>query len=241
MRGVVTNRGAIACEKLVLCAGLWTQPLAARAGVAVPLSAVHHQYLVTEKINGVTSDLPTLRDPDRLTYYKEEVGDLVMGGYEPNPVPWSSGAVPEDFASRLLEDDWDHFEPIVDLRARPRAGARRGRRQADDQRPRKLHARRQLDDRRSAGGARNFFVGAGFNAFGIASAGGAGMALAEWAADGEQPLPTSGRSTSAVSARRTETGLGARADARSLCAALQHRLALRRIYVWPAAAALAAL
>ena len=187
VRGVVTNRGAIACEKLVLCAGLWTQPLAARAGVAVPLSAVHHQYLVTEKINGVTSDLPTLRDPDRLTYYKEEVGGLVMGGYEPNPVPWSSGVVPEDFAFRLLEDDWDHFEPIMDLAlgrvpALAEAGVKQMINGLESFTP---------DGNWMIGEApevRNFFVGAGFNAFGIASAGGAGMALAEWAADGEQPF-----------------------------------------------------
>ncbi|MGJ0532713.1 GcvT family protein [Methylocystis sp.] len=187
VRGVVTNRGAVACEKLVLCAGLWTQPLAARAGVAVPLSAVHHQYLVTEKIDGVTSDLPTLRDPDRLTYYKEEVGGLVMGGYEPNPVPWSSGAVPEDFAFRLLEDDWDHFEPIMDLAlgrvpALAEAGVKQMINGLESFTP---------DGNWMIGEApevRNFFVGAGFNAFGIASAGGAGMALAEWAADGEQPF-----------------------------------------------------
>ncbi|MBG0802469.1 GcvT family protein [Methylocystis sp. H4A] len=187
VRGIVTNRGAVACEKLVLCAGLWTQPLAARAGVAVPLSAVHHQYLVTEKINGVNSDLPTLRDPDRLTYYKEEVGGLVMGGYEPNPVPWSSGAVPEDFAFRLLEDDWDHFEPIMDLAlgrvpALAEAGVKQMINGLESFTP---------DGNWMIGEApevRNFFVGAGFNAFGIASAGGAGMALAEWAADGEQPF-----------------------------------------------------
>ncbi|MGJ0512892.1 GcvT family protein [Methylocystis sp.] len=187
VRGVVTNRGAVACEKLVLCAGLWTQPLAARAGVVVPLSAVHHQYLVTEKINGVTSDLPTLRDPDRLTYYKEEVGGLVMGGYEPNPVPWSSGVVPEDFAFRLLEDDWDHFEPIMNLAlgrvpALAEAGVKQMINGLESFTP---------DGNWMIGEApevRNFFVGAGFNAFGIASAGGAGMALAEWAADGEQPF-----------------------------------------------------
>lgn len=187
VRGVVTNRGAVACEKLVLCAGLWTQPLAARAGVAVPLSAVHHQYLVTEKITGVTSDLPTLRDPDRLTYYKEEVGGLVMGGYEPNPVPWSSGAVPEDFAFRLLQDDWDHFEPIMNLAlgrvpALAEAGVKQMINGLESFTP---------DGNWMIGEApevRNFFVGAGFNAFGIASAGGAGMALAEWAADGEQPF-----------------------------------------------------
>ena len=65
------------------------------AGVNVPLVSVQHQYLITEPIAGVTPGLPTLRDPDRLTYYKEEVGGLVMGGYEPNPMPWAERGMPE--------------------------------------------------------------------------------------------------------------------------------------------------
>ena len=56
---------------------------------------MQHQYIVTEPIAGVTADLPTLRDPDRLTYFKEEVGGLVMGGYEPNPMPWAERACPK--------------------------------------------------------------------------------------------------------------------------------------------------
>ncbi|MGL1802393.1 hypothetical protein ACSTHA_23550, partial [Vibrio parahaemolyticus] len=79
------------------------------------LYAVQHQYLITEAIAGVTASLPTLRDPDRLTYYKEEVGGLVMGGYESNPIPWDKSTVPEDFAFRLLQDNWDHFEPLMEL------------------------------------------------------------------------------------------------------------------------------
>ena len=55
------------------------------AGVNVPLQPVKHQYIITEKIDGLATDAPTIRDPDRRTYFKEEVGGLVMGGYEPNP------------------------------------------------------------------------------------------------------------------------------------------------------------
>ena len=63
----------------------------------------------------MTPGLPTLRDPDRLTYYKEEVGGLVMGGYEPNPKPWAERGLPERFEFQLLDEDWDHFEPIMEL------------------------------------------------------------------------------------------------------------------------------
>ena len=86
--GVKTKLGSISCEKLVLCCGQWTRDFAATVGVNVPLVSVEHQYMITEEF-GVPSDLPTLRDPDRLTYYKEEVGGLVWGGYEPNGIPWA--------------------------------------------------------------------------------------------------------------------------------------------------------
>jgi sarcosine dehydrogenase len=187
VRGVITDLAPVLCEKLVLCCGLWTQRLASLVGVMAPLAPVHHQYIVTEQIEGVTSDLPTLRDPDRLTYYKEEVGGLVLGGYEPDPIPWRARAVPEDFAFRLLADDWDHFEPIMTLAlGRAPALATAGIKQM-------INGLESFtpDGNWMIGEApevRNFFVGAGFNAFGIASGGGAGMALAEWVADGEPPF-----------------------------------------------------
>jgi sarcosine dehydrogenase len=68
-------------------------------GVNVPLVSVEHQYMITERIEGVTPNLPTLRDPDRLTYWKEEVGGLVWGGYEPNPKPWAQNGIPKAFTS----------------------------------------------------------------------------------------------------------------------------------------------
>lgn len=184
--GVVTDQGTVGCEKLVLCAGQWTRELAASVGVTVPLVSVQHQYLITERIEGVLPNLPTLRDPDRLTYYKEEVGGLVMGGYEPNPKPWAEQGVPQDFAFQLLETDWDHFEPIMELAlgrvpALQTAGIKQFINGPESFTP---------DGNFILGEApevKNLFVGAGFNAFGIASGGGAGMALAEWVAKGEPP------------------------------------------------------
>ena len=185
--GLKTSAGVIRCEKAVLCGGQWTRQLAARAGVAVPLFAVQHQYLITEAIPGVTPNMPTLRDPDRLTYYKEEVGGLVMGGYESNPIPWDSSNVPEDFAFRLLQDNWDHFEPLMELAlgrvpSLGEAGIKQMINGLESFTP---------DGNWIIGEAPELpglFVGAGFNAFGIASAGGAGMALADWVADGEPPF-----------------------------------------------------
>ena len=91
---VNTDKGKVACDKVVNCAGMWARQVGAMAGINVPLQAVKHQYIITEKIAGLSSDAPTLRDPDRRTYFKEEVGGLVMGGYEPDPISWTTDDLP---------------------------------------------------------------------------------------------------------------------------------------------------
>lgn len=186
IRGVETPFGIVECEKVVCCAGQWTRTLAATVGVNVPLVSVEHQYMVTEKIDGVTPGLPTLRDPDRLTYWKEDVGGLVWGGYEPNPKPWAVNGIPEGFHFELLNSDWDHYGQFMEnALARVPALAAAGVKQLING-PESFTP----DGNFILGEApelRNFFVGAGFNAFGIASGGGAGMALAEWVATGAAP------------------------------------------------------
>jgi 4-methylaminobutanoate oxidase (formaldehyde-forming) len=183
---VITSHGRVACERVVCCAGQWSREFAARFGVNVPLVSVQHQYILTEAIDGVTSTLPTLRDPDRLTYYKEEVGGLVMGGYEPNPKPWAVDGIPEGFNYKLLDADFDHFEPMMEYAlGRVPALADTGIKTLTNG-PESFTP----DGNFILGEApelKNFFVGAGFNAFGIASGGGAGMALAEWVANGAPP------------------------------------------------------
>jgi 4-methylaminobutanoate oxidase (formaldehyde-forming) len=183
--GVETTAGTVACERVVLCCGQWTRQLAATVGVAVPLVSVQHQYVVTEPIDGVTPGLPTLRDPDRLTYWKEEVGGLVMGGYEPNPKPWTLD-VPERFAFELLENDWDHFEPLMEralgrVPALETAGIKQMINGPESFTPDGWFILGEAPE------VRGLFVGAGFNAFGIAAGGGAGMALAEWVRTGAPP------------------------------------------------------
>lgn len=186
VRAVLTDKGRIACEKLVICAGQWSRQIGRLAGVNIPLVSMQHQYLITEKIDGVTPGLPTLRDPDRLTYWKEEVGGLVMGGYEPNPKPWTETRITEPFEFQLLDNDLEHFEPLLELAigrvpAMQTAGIRQFINGPESFTP---------DGNFILGAApevRGIFVGAGFNAFGIAAGGGAGMALAEWVAKGEPP------------------------------------------------------
>ena len=187
IKAVITGQGRVECESVVLCAGQWSRSFAARFGVNIPLVSMEHQYMVTEPIKGMPKNLPTLRDPDRLTYYKEEVGGLVMGGYEQNPIPWAVEGIPKGFHYTLLDSNFDHFEPLMELAlgrvpALETAGIKTLTNGPESFTP---------DGNFIIGEApelRNFFVGAGFNAFGIAAGGGAGMALAEWVKNGEPPF-----------------------------------------------------
>ncbi|TIS01420.1 MAG: FAD-dependent oxidoreductase, partial [Mesorhizobium sp.] len=188
---VKTEKGDIACDRVVNCAGQWARQVGAMAGINVPLQPVKHQYIITEKIEGLANDAPTIRDPDRRTYFKEEVGGLVMGGYEPNPQAWTTelpgGDVPNDWEFRLFDDDYDHFEQhmaqaIERVPALANVGVKQMINGPESFTP---------DGNFILGVApecANMFVGAGFNAFGIASGGGAGWVLAQWVVDGEAPL-----------------------------------------------------
>ncbi len=186
--GVRTDHGDIGAEIVVNCAGQWANDLAARIGVTVPLHSAEHFYVVTDQIEGVHRDLPILRDPDGYTYFKEEVGGLVVGGFEPEAKPWvSPDKIPHPFEFQLLEEDWDHFAILMDsaLERVPvlrETGIRKFYNGPESFTP---------DNQFILGEAPNvngFFVGAGFNSVGIATAGGAGRALAEWIIAGE---PTS--------------------------------------------------
>ena len=184
---VRTNLGVIACETVINCGGQWARQIGAMAGVSVPLQAVKHQYIITEKIDGLASDAATLRDPDRRTYFKEEVGGLVFGGYEPDPIAWTEGDVPDNFEFQLFEDDWDHFEQhmgqaLARIPVLEKTGIKKMINGPESFTP---------DGNFILGAApelKNFYVGAGFNAFGIASGGGAGWVLAQWAHAGEAPM-----------------------------------------------------
>ncbi len=184
---VETSEGEVACEKVVNCAGQWARQLGAKAGVSVPLQPVKHQYIITEAIEGLSTDVATIRDPDRRTYFKEEVGGLVLGGYEPNPIAWTEEDVPDDFQFQLFDDDWDHFaqhmeQSIERIPALSEAGVKQMINGPESFTPDGnfiLGLGPECD---------NLFVGAGFNAFGIASGGGAGWVLAKWVVDGEAPL-----------------------------------------------------
>ncbi|HMC39625.1 MAG TPA: FAD-dependent oxidoreductase [Acidimicrobiales bacterium] len=194
---VETESGPIEADVVVNCAGQWAKAVGLMAGVNVPLHSAEHFYVVTDQIDGVHRDMPILRDPDGYTYFKEEVGGLVVGGFEPRAKPWvAPDRIPHPFEFQLLDEDWDHFSILMEsalhrIPALHDAGIRKFYNGPESFTPDNQFI---LGESPEVDG---FFVAAGFNSVGIASAGGAGRALAEWIVEGS---PT--RDLSAVDIRR---------------------------------------
>ena len=178
--------GTISADHVVNCAGMWGHEVGRLAGVNVPLHACEHFYIVTEPIPGLTQ-MPVLRVPDECAYYKEDAGKYLLGAFEPNAKPWGMNGIPEDFCFDQLPEDFDHFEPILEravnrLPMLAEAGIHTFFNGPESFTP---------DDAYNLGlslEVDNYWVAAGFNSIGIQSAGGAGMALAEWMETGEKPF-----------------------------------------------------
>jgi 4-methylaminobutanoate oxidase (formaldehyde-forming) len=185
--GVLTEHGPVAADVVVNCAGMWSRAVGRLAGVNVPLQACEHFYVLTEPMVDLPKDLPVLRDPDGWLYAKEDAGKLLVGVFEPVAKPWGVDGIPDDFEFGELPEDWDHFMPFLEdamrrIPALARVGIRKFFCGPESFTP---------DDRYHLGEApelRGFFVAAGFNSIGIQSAGGAGMALAEWIVRGRPPM-----------------------------------------------------
>ena len=198
--GVLTDKGRVtgvrtarngevsdlACEIVVNCAGQWARQFGRLAGVNVPLYSAEHFYIVTDRIEGVHPMLPVMRDPDGCIYYKEEVGGLLMGGFEPKAKPWAMDPIPSSFQFQLLGEDWEQFEPLM-LAAMHRTPCLET-----------AKVKMLLNGPESftpdgnfilgeAPECANYFVAAGFNSAGIANSGGAGRLIAEWIIGGEAP------------------------------------------------------
>ncbi len=170
------ERQEIEAEVVVNAGGMFAPEIGRLAGVNVPIIPMAHEYLFTEAIEGVVPALPTMRDPDNLVYYREEVGGLCMGGYERHPAPWSLDGVPPDFNGKLLAPDWPRFAEIMD------GAVRRVPAIADAGVSRMINGPEGFtpDNEFILGESdvRGFFVAAGFCAHGIAGAGGIGRQMA---------------------------------------------------------------
>jgi 4-methylaminobutanoate oxidase (formaldehyde-forming) len=189
--GVRTDEGEIHCEFVVNCAGMWARQLGEQSGVTIPNQAAEHYYLITEPIDGITSDLPVLEDPSVHAYYREETGGLMVGLFEPECAPWMLDGVPEDFSYGELPPDWDRLMPYLE--------------QAMQRVPISLEAgiRKFFCGPESftpdlapvigeAPELRRYFVAAGLNSVGIITGGGYGRVLAHWILNGRPDVDVTG-------------------------------------------------
>ena len=180
------DRGHIACEEIVNCAGMWGHSVGKMLGANIPLHACEHFYIVTEPIAEL-AQLPVLRVPDECAYYKEDAGKMLLGAFEPNAKPWGMSGISDDFEFDQLPEDFEHFEPILEMAINrlpmlEKAGIHTFFNGPESFTP---------DDAYHLGRTpemENVWVAAGFNSIGIQSAGGAGMALAQWMQDKEKPF-----------------------------------------------------
>ena len=183
--GVETDKGSVEAEVVVNAGGMFAGEIGRLAGVNVPVIPMAHEYLIT-KPTGVPLDVPTMRDPSLLVYFRGESGGLVMGGYERHPAPWGLDGIPPDFNGQLLEEDWERFEElmtnaivrvpeieeaeVVKLVNGPEAFTPDG------------------EFILGESDVRGFWVAAGFCAHGLAGAGGMGKLVAEWIVEGVPSL-----------------------------------------------------
>jgi 4-methylaminobutanoate oxidase (formaldehyde-forming) len=183
--GVETDKGEVVTEIVVNAGGMFAKELGALAGVNVPIVPMAHEYVVT-KPSGLPLEMPTMRDPSLLVYFRPESGGLVVGGYERDPAPWSLDGIPADFNGRLLAEDWPRFEPLLEnaiTRVPPLA---------DQEVVRLINGPEAFtpDNEFILGptDVRGFWVAAGFCAHGLAGAGGMGRLVAEWILEGVPSL-----------------------------------------------------
>ncbi len=185
--GVETDQGTIAAEAVVNCAGMWARAVGRMAGANVPLHACEHFYVVTEPVDGAHGKLPVMRVMDECAYYKEDAGKILLGAFEPKAKPWGMDGIPDDFAFTELPEDLDHFQPVLEAAMRrvpalQRVGIRKFFNGPESFTPDQRYLLGETPE------VRGLFVAAGFNSIGIQSAGGAGMALAQWIVGGEPPF-----------------------------------------------------
>jgi 4-methylaminobutanoate oxidase (formaldehyde-forming) len=194
--GAETNFGTIHAEVVVLTGGMWTRQLALTAGVNIPLHPVEHHYVVSNPLPGADGNCPCTRDMDGSTYFRGEDlpeggGGVLLGAFQRTTKIWDVARVPDDFSFGLLEPDWEKFsEPLAQGLLRipglKEAGFAKFVNGPESFTPDNNFLLGETAE------LRGLFVAAGFNSAGIACAGGAGKALAEWILGGAMPYDLTG-------------------------------------------------
>jgi 4-methylaminobutanoate oxidase (formaldehyde-forming) len=189
--GVTTSHGDIECEYVVNCAGMWARQLGAKSGINIPLQAAEHYYLITDKVPGLSASFPVLEDPGSYGYFREEVGGLMIGLFEPICAPWNIGGIPEDFSFGEITPDWDRMGPYVEkamqrIPVSLEVGVRKFFCGPESFTPDLQPCVGETPE------IKNYFVAAGLNSIGILTGGGLGRVLAHWIITGRPDVDITG-------------------------------------------------
>jgi aminomethyltransferase len=113
--GVVTERGTIECDEVVVATNIWARQLGEKLGVHLPVTPVEHQYTMTESLEELADsavditdhplfenyenvsgekakrlligpDRPILRDQDNAMYYRTHGDSYGIGSYNHEPI-----------------------------------------------------------------------------------------------------------------------------------------------------------
>ena len=189
---IETESGEIRCETVVNAAGYRAQEVGRMFGREVPMMTMSHQYLLTDEIPELEAwskesgkKLPLLRDVDSSYYLRQEKFGLNLGPYERNcRAHWMNkdDPMPEDFSFQLYADDLERLEwYIEDAIARvPMLGSVGVNKVINGPIPYTPDGNGLIGP---MPGVPNAFEACVFT-FGIAQAGGAGLALAQWVTEG---------------------------------------------------------
>ena len=197
---VVSDRGAVACEIAINAGGLWARQVGEMAGIELPVTVLEHQYLVTEKSRLIPDKLPTLRDPDLNFYLKSEPGALAIGGWEEGTVAVNvRGMLPMDFGQELFAENLDRLAVIAGPAAEriPVLNDVGIRTVINGPIPVSADGEPVIG---IADGIENLFIACGFTA-GIAASAGAGLAVANWIANGDPGMDLEGFALSRFAGR----------------------------------------
>ncbi|MFM9844574.1 MAG: FAD-dependent oxidoreductase [Dongiaceae bacterium] len=184
--GLETSQGEIKAETIVVAAGMWGHELGKVLGARIPAFAVEHQYLVTDPIPDLPKNMPTMRDPDLLIYWKPEVRGIAFGGYESNTLPFGRNGIPPGWDRRLMQENYDRFEQLAVNAAKrtPIVGEVGVRVMINGAIPISADGDFVMGKLAEYD---NAFVSCGF-IYGIAASGGAGSMMAEWILEGRPSL-----------------------------------------------------
>jgi 4-methylaminobutanoate oxidase (formaldehyde-forming) len=180
--GVTTGEAEIDCEAIILSAGLWSADLTRSCGLALPLHALEHQYLITRTF-GVDRNLPLFLSYDDQLYGREELGGIIVGSLDDHAIPVATSELPQDFSSCLLNERWQQFEPYMTVAMRRFPALRTARVKMLLNGPESFTP----DGQMLLGpvpGATGLYAACGFNSNGMALAPAAGRYIAEWLVEG---------------------------------------------------------